>query len=101
MVDLEAPFALKKLVLNWETAAAKTFDIEASLDGTKWTSAHVDDGKPGVREFDLNGVKARYIRISGKERTTGYGYSLFEIEVYGAPKTVAFGCFGSASFPSA
>jgi len=38
-----------------------------------------------LRAFDLNGTKARYIRISGTERTTGYGYSIFEIEAYGAP----------------
>lgn len=86
MVDLESPFALKKLVLNWETAAAKVYDVEVSLDGSKWTPAvQVTDGKPGVRTLDLGGVQARYIRIAGKERTTGYGYSLFEIEAYGAP----------------
>lgn len=85
-VDLETVFALKKIVLNWENAAGKVYDIELSQNGTDWTSAaHVDDGKPGVSTFDLNGAKARYIRVSGTQRTTGYGYSLYEIEAYGMP----------------
>ena len=83
-VDLENVYTLKKIVLNWETAAAKTYQIEVSTDGTNWTSAAtVEDGKPGVREFVLAGIKARYIRVSGTTRTTGYGYSIYEIEVYG------------------
>ncbi len=85
-VDLESPLALKKIVVTWETAAAKVYDVETSLDGAKWTSvAHVTDGKAGAREFDLNGTKARYIRIAGTQRTTGYGYSIYEIEAYGMP----------------
>jgi hypothetical protein len=85
-VDLEAVYALSKIVLTWENAAAKTYDIEVSEDGAKWTSVtKVLDGKPGARPFDLNGTKARYIRITGTQRTTGYGYSLYEIEAYGMP----------------
>lgn len=76
----------RKLVLNWKNAAAKTCDVEVSLDGSKWTTAaQITDGKPGLRTIDLNGVKARYIRIAGKEPTTGHGCSLFEIEASGAP----------------
>ena len=83
-VNLESVYILKKVVVNWENAAAKVYDLEVSIDGAKWTSvSHVEDGKPGVRDFDLAGVKAQYLRISGKERTTGYGYSIYEIEAYG------------------
>ena len=83
-VDLENVYTLQKIVLNWETAAAKTYQIELSQDGTTWNSvADVNDGKPGVRVFDLDGIKARYIRVSGTARTSSYGYSLHEIEAYG------------------
>ena len=86
-VDLEAPYALRKIVLNWQNAAARVYEIELSADGTHWTSAaRVADGKPGVRVFDLSGGgKSRYVRVTGTQRTTGYGYSLYEIEAYGMP----------------
>ena len=83
-VDLESVYTLRKIALTWETAAAKTYQIELSTDGANWVSAvEIEDGKPGKREFELNGTKARYIRVSGTARTTGYGYSLYEIEAYG------------------
>ncbi len=85
-VDLAAPYSLKKIVLNWQNAAARAYEIELSLDGTHWTSAaKVADGQPGVRAFELNGARGRYLRVTGTQRTTGYGYSLNEIEAYGTP----------------
>ena len=83
-VDLDNAYTLRKIVLNWEGAAAKTYQIEVSTDGTTWLPvAQVEDGKAGVREFALDSVKTRYIRVTGTTRTTGYGYSIYEIEAYG------------------
>lgn len=83
-VDLEDVYTLNKIALNWENAAAKAYVVEVSTDGTTWTPvANVADGKPGVRAFAIDGVKARYVRINGTKRTTQYGYSLKEIEVFG------------------
>ena len=31
------------------------------------------------------GTRGRYLRITGTQRTTGCGYSLYEIEAYGTP----------------
>lgn len=85
-VDLQKPYALKQIILNWENAAAKKYILETSLDAKQWTPfATVTDGTSGLRAFDLNGTKARYIRITGTQRTTQYGYSIFEIEAYGTP----------------
>ncbi|MBE7212049.1 MAG: discoidin domain-containing protein [Gluconacetobacter diazotrophicus] len=85
-VDLEAPYTLRRIVLNWQNAAGKVYEIEVSADGAHWVSvAKVADGRPGVREFDAGGVRGRYLRVTGTQRTTGYGYSLNEIEAYGTP----------------
>jgi len=45
----------------------------------------------GARTDDLKELKAsgRYIRIYGTARTTTWGYSIFEFEVYGTPFTTA------------
>ena len=86
MIDLEAEYSLKKIVVNWQNAAAKEYVIEPSCDGAIWNKvASVTDGKPGLRTFDLTGQRGRYLRLTGTKRTTGYGYSLFEMEAYGTP----------------
>ena len=85
-VDIGAPYALRRIVLNWQNAAARVYEIELSLDGVHWTSvAKVSDGKPGVHEFDAGGVRGHYLRVTGTQRTTGYRYSLYDIETYWMP----------------
>jgi endoglucanase Acf2 len=86
MIDLESEYSLKKIVVNWQNAAAKEYVVELSPDGNIWNKvASVTDGKPGLRTFDLAGQRGRYLRLTGTKRTTGYGYSLFEVEAYGTP----------------
>jgi hypothetical protein len=83
-VDLEKLYSLEKVSLHWQNAAAKVYQIEVSKDGTEWKAVQeVKDGKSGLRVFEMSGVQSRYLRITGSQRTTGYGYSLFEIEAYG------------------
>ena len=52
-------------------------------DGTTWTSIYsTTNGKGGVESFPVNG-SGRYVRFYGTARGTGYGYSLWELEVHG------------------
>lgn len=84
-VDLGAVYDLTKVVLRWETAAAKSYTIDVSLDGNTWQTAYADEqGNAGVDEIPLN-VTARHVRMSGLTRTTAYGFSLWEMEAYGFP----------------
>jgi hypothetical protein len=72
---------LCRVELSWETAYGKDFRIEASDDGTTWrTLRTVTDGTGGSQGFDVAGA-GRYVRITGTERGTGYGYSLWELKV--------------------
>jgi hypothetical protein len=85
-VDLEGTYTLNRIVLNWEAAAARTYEIELSTDGVGWTSAaKITDGKPGIRTIEMGDAKARFVRVTGTERVSKYGYSLWEIEAYGRP----------------
>ncbi|MEV7420004.1 discoidin domain-containing protein [Streptomyces sp. NPDC089919] len=82
-VDLGAPAQLSQVVLRWETAAAKAYRIELSTDGTNWSTAYsTATSTGGVQTLDVSGT-ARYVRVYGTQRTTGYGYSLWEFQVYG------------------
>ncbi|MCX5409123.1 discoidin domain-containing protein [Streptomyces sp. NBC_00335] len=82
-VDLGASAQLSQVVLRWETAAAKAYRVELSPDGTNWSTAYsTANSTGGVQTHDITG-NARYVRVYGTQRTTGYGYSLWEFQVYG------------------
>ena len=81
-VDLGSTQQVGKVALDWEGAYGKKYTVDGSTDGNTWTTlATVTDGAPGRREINVTG-NARYVRMYGTERGTGYGYSLFSFEVY-------------------
>lgn len=86
-VDLGANAQVSQVVLRWETAAAKAYRIELSTDGTNWSTAYsTANATGGVQTLGVTGT-ARYVRVYGTQRTTGYGYSLWEFQVYGTTGT--------------
>ncbi|MCU1679050.1 MAG: hypothetical protein JWM93_3808, partial [Frankiales bacterium] len=71
-----------KVVLNWEAAYGKSFQIQTSPDGANWTSIYsTTTGAGGVQTLDINGT-GRYVRMYGTVRGTAYGYSLWEFQVF-------------------
>jgi Domain of unknown function (DUF1996)/F5/8 type C domain len=83
-VDLGATSAISKVVLTWETAYAKAFQIQTSADATNWTTIYTTTtGTGGSQTLAVTG-SGRYLRMYGTARGTGYGYSLWELQVYGA-----------------
>ena len=82
-VDLGAKADLSRVRLVWEGAYAKEYEIQVSDDGANWTTAKaVTEGQGGVEEHDLT-ASGRYVRLYGTRRSTPWGYSLWELEVYG------------------
>lgn len=85
-VDLGAVASLDNVKLTWEGAYGAAYDIEVSDDGQQWTTAaEVTAGDGGTDMVALDGASGRYLRLTGQERATGYGYSLWELQVYGTP----------------
>ena len=83
-VDLGSSTAICKVVLQWETASAKAYQIQTSPDGTNWTTIYSTTNGPGGTEtLNVSGT-GRYIRMYGTARSTAYGYSLWEFQVYGS-----------------
>ncbi|MGI5177085.1 discoidin domain-containing protein [Dactylosporangium sp. CA-152071] len=81
-VDLGAVMNVNKVVLNWEAAYAKAFQVQTSTDGTTWTTIYsTTTGTGGVQTLNASG-SGRYVRVLGTQRATTYGYSLFEFQVY-------------------
>ncbi|MEU5879534.1 discoidin domain-containing protein [Spirillospora sp. NPDC047279] len=86
-VDLEPGATVTGVTLNWEGAYATGYRLEMSDNGTDWTTVHsTTTGKGGVENLTVSG-KGRYIRFRGTARATGYGYSLWEFQVFGTPGT--------------
>ena len=82
-VDLQTASQLSKIILRWEAASGKAYTVESSNDLNIWTPLYsTTTGDGGVDEFAVNGT-GRYVRVRGTQRNTGYGYSLWELEVYG------------------
>jgi hypothetical protein len=82
-VDLGATASISQVVLQWEPAYASAFQIQVSPDATNWTSIYsTTTGTGGNQTLTVSGT-GRYVRMYGTARGTGYGYSLFEFQVYG------------------
>jgi hypothetical protein len=88
-VDLGQNRYVSQVVLDWETASAKDYVIELSTDNVNWSLAKTVSNATSVnhRIDTLTGLAgslvARYVRMRGTTRTTGWGYSLWDFAVYG------------------
>jgi beta-glucanase (GH16 family) len=83
-VDLGATHTINKVTLNWEAAYAKAFQIQTSNNGTSWTTIYsTTSGAGGNQTLSVSG-SGRYVRMNGTQRSTQYGYSLWEFGVYGS-----------------
>lgn len=80
-VDLGSAKSLSKVVLNWEAAYATEYQLQISDNATTWTTVANVNGIGGEEVINING-SGRYVRMLGVERATGYGYSLWNFEVY-------------------
>ena len=83
MIDLKQSYMVDHIKLNWEGAYGKGYLIETSLNGTDWTTIFsTSDGNGGVDDIYVVPSEARYVRLTGIERGTPYGYSLYEFAIY-------------------
>ncbi|XHM95990.1 discoidin domain-containing protein [Peterkaempfera sp. SMS 1(5)a] len=83
-VDLGSQATISKVVLNWETAYGKAYQIQTSNDGTTWTTVYSTTTSTGGNETLNVSGSGRYVRMNGITRATGYGYSLWEFQVFGS-----------------
>jgi hypothetical protein len=83
LVDLGATHTISQVALYWESAYGKAFQIQTSNDAVNWTTIYsTTTGTGGIQMIPLSG-SGRYVRLYGTARGTGYGYSLWEFQVFG------------------
>ncbi len=85
-VDLGSICYIDKLILNWETAYGAGYKIGVSDDGSNWTYVYTETAGDGdLDEITLSeDITGRYVGVFGTERGTRWGYSLWEMEIYGS-----------------
>jgi mannan endo-1,4-beta-mannosidase len=91
MVDLGASYPLSRVTLQWEAAFARAYQIQLSNDNVGWSTVYETyAGDGGTDDIALSG-SARYVKMYAWTRATAYGYSLWELRVYGggAPRPTA------------
>jgi hypothetical protein len=91
-VDLGTSYTIDRVVLNWETAYATSYQIQVSGDAANWVTVFSESNSDGgIDDISLAPVSARYVRVLGLQRATKWGYSLWEIGVYGGSTTSTSG----------
>ncbi|MBT9392182.1 carbohydrate-binding protein [Hymenobacter sp. NST-14] len=87
-VDLGASYNVNRVKLTWEGAYGRNYRVEVSADRLAWTALKTVTGNTTLLN-DHTGLSGtgRYVRILGTLRGTPYGYSLYELEVYGTAAT--------------
>jgi hexosaminidase len=69
---------------RWEAAYGRAYQIQVSSDATTWTTVFsTATGDGAVDDLTVSG-SGRYVRMLGTARATMWGYSLWEMEVYGS-----------------
>ena len=88
-VDLGLEQVVNGVKLNWEEAFGRSFKIQVSDDAKQWKDVYeTEDGHTGIQQITFDEEKARYVRMLGMQRGSGWGYSLWDFEVYGGqPKS--------------
>ena len=83
-IDLGKSYTINKVALNWEASYAKAYKLQTSMDGNNWDTVYeTSNCKGGEEEIVFDATTCRYVRMQGVTRALPYGYSLWEMEVYG------------------
>ena len=84
-LDFGSPYDLAYVTIHWEAANAETYEIQGSMNSEDWTTLASESGGVFGDRTDNVTVSGmyRYVRMNGLTRTSVYGYSIWEMEVYG------------------
>ena len=88
-IDLAVEQEIVGLMLYWEAAYARSYEVFLSIDGEDWQSVYKQENSDGgIDDIYFGKRKTRYIKIQGLKRATAWGYSLWEVEILGLDKEI-------------
>jgi hypothetical protein len=89
LVDLGRVVEIAGFTLHWEHAYSSKYRLLISTDSQEWSTVyenHDSDGK--MDDMYIRPVSGRYIRLETRARATGWGHSLWELDVKGTDDLV-------------
>ena len=86
-VDLKHCYLLDSIRIYWEASYATSYEILLSQDAVQYTSVwSTTDGKGNTDKISLSSSSGRYVRLLCHKRSTQYGASLYELQVFGSAR---------------
>ncbi len=83
-IDTGREATLSGFMIRWEAAYSSHYVIETSRDRTTWQKVYeTAEGNGRTDYIFIEPVRARYFRITGLERATGWGHSIWEVDAWG------------------
>ena len=88
-IDLQQSYTIDSIDIDWENASAATYTISVSQTGLagSWTRVGPTDSfvnaGGGMNLWTGIGQTARFVQLTGLTRTTPYGYSIWEFQIFG------------------
>ncbi|MEW2547918.1 glycoside hydrolase N-terminal domain-containing protein [Streptomyces sp. NPDC047002] len=82
-VDLGTVRSVSEVDLAWEDSYAKGYRLQGSTDGTTWKDLYTQTDSAGGTEKIPLSATTRYVRMQGTAKSGPWGYSLWEMRVYG------------------
>jgi endoglucanase Acf2 len=87
-IDLGKTYNISLVNLYWEASFGKKYEVYITNDISTWENQepyHTNNNSDGGLDAIKANTSGRYVILKGLARAMEYGYSLFEIEVYGTP----------------
>lgn len=88
-IDMGRVATVSGFTIRWETAFSSDYVIELSSDDKNWTAAfRQPKGDGNTDEIYIRPTPARFVRITGNKRGTGWGHSIWELDIKGLSEAV-------------
>ena len=86
-VELDNTYEIASIEIDWQNANAEAYAIDVSTDSSTWTRIDSISGKlSGEHRIDelVIDTNAKYLRVICYNRSTVWGYSIWELSIYEA-----------------
>jgi len=87
VIDLGKVFKLKEIILYWESAYAKSYQVLISDDDVTYKNIFTETNGDGGIDKIVTSESARYVQIYCIQRATQWGNSLYEVVIHSEETT--------------
>jgi hypothetical protein len=83
-IDLGGVRFIDSIIIEWERAHSKAYEVKVSDLGVTWVPVFTDpSARGGSVELTMLDVRARFVRIASSRGDPNYGISIYEVKLFG------------------